>query len=147
MADFADDLHNWAGGYLTSPVVDQTNLKGAYDFDFKWTGKGDLAKAGADGISIFDCVDKQLGLKLEAKTAPLPVVFVDAVNEKPTPNAPGLDKALPPPPPAEFEVAILKPSSPDTKGINGSNQRQRGQTAGRNPPVFITYGWGKSATR
>jgi len=142
MADFADDLHNWAGGYLTSPVVDQTNLKGAYDFDFKWTGKGDLAKAGADGISIFDCVDKQLGLKLEAKTAPLPVVFVDAVNEKPTPNAPGLDKALPPPPPAEFEVAILKPSSPDTKGINGSINGSEVKLQGGTLQWFITYGWG-----
>ena len=122
MATFAENIHNWAGGYLTSPVVDSTGLKGSWDFDIKWTGKGGLARAGADGISIFDAVDKQLGLKLEAKTAPLPVVIVDSAIEKPTPNPPGVDKALPPPPPAEFDVATIRPSSPDAKGLNGRVQ-------------------------
>jgi uncharacterized protein (TIGR03435 family) len=144
MAEFADDLHNWAGGYLTNPVLDQTSLKGAWDFDFKWTSRGDLAKAGADGISIFDCVDKQLGLKLEARTAPLPVLFVDAVNEKPTPNAPGLDKLLPAPPPNEFDVAVIKPSSPDTKGINGQIHGGQVNLIGGTVQWMITWAWGIS---
>jgi uncharacterized protein (TIGR03435 family) len=59
-----------------------------------------LPKAGPDGISIFDAVDKQLGLKLERQTAPRPVLIVDSVNQKPTPNLPGLEKILPSPPPA-----------------------------------------------
>ena len=29
MERFAEDLHNWAGGYLTQPVVDSTGLSGA----------------------------------------------------------------------------------------------------------------------
>jgi len=33
-----------------------------------------FARAGADGISIFDAVDKQLGLKLERGEAPQPVI-------------------------------------------------------------------------
>jgi uncharacterized protein (TIGR03435 family) len=115
MESFAEFLHSVASNYLKEPVVDQTGLKGAWDFDIHWTYQ--VPKGDDPGTSIFDAVDKQLGLKLEAKTAPLPVVFVDSVNETPTPNAPGLDKALPPPPPAAFDVAVIKPASPDEKGI------------------------------
>lgn len=112
MEKFAEDIRQMAGGYVTSPVVDSTGLKGAWDFDIKWTGRGQLARAGADGISLFDAVDKQLGLKLEAQKLPMPVYVVDSANEKPTDNPPGVAKALPPAPPAEFEVAIIKPSAP-----------------------------------
>jgi uncharacterized protein (TIGR03435 family) len=58
-------------------------------------------------------VDKQLGLKLEQKPAPLPVVVIASIADKPTPNAPDIDKILPPPPPAEFDVAVIKPANPD----------------------------------
>jgi len=139
-SELADDLRGWAGNYLTNPVVDQTGLTGAYDFEIKWTGRGQLARAGADGITIFDAVDK-LGLKLEAKTAPLPVVFVDSVNERPTPNAAGLEKALAPPP-AEFEVAILRPSAPDTpNGVNGQINGSQINLRGATMQWFITWAW------
>jgi uncharacterized protein (TIGR03435 family) len=115
MEAFAQDLHDWAGDYMSNPVVDSTGLKGAWDFEIKFHSKGRAARAGADGITIFDAVDKQLGLKLEARTSPLPVVAVDSVDEKPTPNLPGLEKELPPPPPVEFEVATIRPSPPDEK--------------------------------
>ena len=139
-SELADDLRGWAGNYLQNPVVDQTGLTGAYDFELKWTGRGQLARAGADGISIFDAVDKQLGLKLEAKTAPLPVVFVDASNEKPTPNAPGLEKTLTPPP-AEFDVAVLKPSGPDTKGASLNIRGGQVNVTGVSLQLFITWIW------
>jgi uncharacterized protein (TIGR03435 family) len=113
METFAQSLHDWAGGYLTQPVFDSTGLKGTWDFDIKWTARGQLGRAGADGISIFDAVDKELGLKLELKTEPRPVLIVDSVNQAPTPNPPGLEKILPPPPPPEFEVATIKPSKED----------------------------------
>jgi uncharacterized protein (TIGR03435 family) len=139
--ELADDLRGWAGGYVTNTVIDQTGLTGLYDFELKWTGHGQLARAGTDGISFFDAVDKQLGLKLEAKAVPLPVIFVDAANEKPTPNAPGLDKASLAPPPVEFEVAVLKPSAPDAKGENlGFNASELNIT---NVPLqdLITWIW------
>ena len=83
MKAFATFLHQTASPYLDRPVVDQTGLKGAWDFDIQWSYQ--VPKPGADGIPIFAAVDK-LGLKLEAKTAPLPVVFVDSVEETPTPQ-------------------------------------------------------------
>lgn len=112
---FATWLHQSAGGYLTSPVVDSTEIKGAWDFDIKWTGRGALAQAGDDGISIFDAVDRELGLKLQFQKYPMPVLAVDSANEKPTGNPPEVKQTLPPPPPAEFEVAALKPSAPDAR--------------------------------
>ncbi len=115
MEMFAPNLRGMASAYLTIPVVDSTGLKGAWDFDLKWTSRGLLAQAGSDGITIFDAVDKQLGLKLERQTAPTPVIVVDSANEKPADNPPDVITALPPPPPAEFEVADIKPSPPDAK--------------------------------
>lgn len=115
MEQFAEDVHSMADGYLTDPVVDSTALKGAYDFDLKWTPRGLLARAASEGISIFDAVDKELGLKLSHETAPRPVQIVDSVNETPTPNAPDLAKIMLPLPPAQFEVATIKPSAPDEK--------------------------------
>jgi uncharacterized protein (TIGR03435 family) len=140
LAQIADSLHDMAGGYLTNPVVDQTGITGSWDFDIKWTGRGNLQRAGGDGISIFDAVDKQLGLKLEAKTAPMPVVIVDSVDQKPTPNAPGLDKALPPPPPAEFDVAVLKPSKPDERRGDDFSSNQITAT-GLTLKTLIAYAW------
>ena len=109
------DMHAMAGAYVTSPVEDRTGLKGVWDFDIKWTARNRLSQEGADGISFFDAVENQLGLHLEQTTAPLPVLVVDSVNEKPTPNAPDIDKALPPLPPGEFEVSVIKPSKPGTE--------------------------------
>jgi uncharacterized protein (TIGR03435 family) len=140
METFANDLHEWAGGYLTNPVVDSTGLKGAWDFDIKWTGRGQLSKAGADGISIFDAVDKQLGLKLDLQTAPRPVLIVDSVNQKPAPNRPDLEKVLPTPPPAQFEVATIKPSKPDTESRGRINGDQVNLQA-TNLKFMITFAW------
>lgn len=115
MAKFAEDIHDMAGGYLNKPVVDATDLKGAYDFTLTWTPRGALSAAGADGISVFDGVDKQLGLKLSLETAPRPVLIVNSVNQTPTANPPDLDKRLPALPPAQFEVATIKPAKAGTQ--------------------------------
>ncbi len=117
--EIADNLHNMAGGYLRQPVVDNTGLKGTYDFDLKWTGRGQLAAAGADGISIFDAVDKQLGLKLDLQKSPLPVITVESVDQKPTPNATDIEMIIPGVTTAtEFEVADVKLTPPDYKNQN-----------------------------
>ena len=112
---FANFLHEVASPYLNRPVVEQTGLKGSYDFDLQWSYQ---IPKDADGITIFAAIDKQLGLKLEQKTAPLPVVVVESVNETPTPNVADIDKILPPPPAAQFDVAIIKPANPEEKHFN-----------------------------
>jgi len=100
------------GGYLNQPVVDETGLKGAFDFELKWTPSGGRDRAGAASVSIFDALADQLGLKLALETAPRPVLLVDSVNETPSLDPPGTDKALPPLPLPNFEVAVVNPYKP-----------------------------------
>jgi len=112
MADFATQFHQMAGGYVTHQVVDLTGLKGQFDFAIKWTPRGALRAGSSEseanpGISFFEAVDKQLGLKLAPEKRPMPAIVVDSVNRTPTDNAPGIDKALPPAP-MEFDAASVK---------------------------------------
>jgi len=104
---------------VSNQVVDQTELKGAWDFEFKISFQGRMLAAEAgDTVTIFDAVDKQLGLKLTATKIPLPVMLVESANEKPTENLPGVAESMAAPHPAEFDVADVKPSDPAaTRGI------------------------------
>jgi uncharacterized protein (TIGR03435 family) len=124
MAQFADDLRFnllFAGQYLNNNrTVDETELKGAWNFDFKYSLKlpgliGPQGSAPADTVTLFDAVEKQLGLKLELTKITLPVIAVDSVNEKPTDNLPGVTEKMPVAP-TEFEVADIKPSPPIQEG-------------------------------
>jgi uncharacterized protein (TIGR03435 family) len=114
MDDLARIVVNIANA--SGSALNKTGLEGKWDFTIKWTPPGLLARAGADGISIFDAVDKQLGLKLERGKTLQPVIFVDSVDEAPTPNAADISKFLPPPPALEFDAAVIKPTNPDFKG-------------------------------
>ena len=115
MEAFAAALRGISQGSINNAVVDSTGLKGAWDFDLKWSSRivFDLL-GGADAVTLPDAVDKQLGLKLEEQKIPTPVIVVDQVNKKPTDNPPDLATKFPPPPPSEFEVADIKPSAPIT---------------------------------
>jgi uncharacterized protein (TIGR03435 family) len=100
-------------------VVDQTELKGAWDFTFRYTPKIPAGiQTTGESIPIFDALDKQLGLKVEPSTVPMPVIVVDSVNQKPAPNPPDVEKSFPPLP-TEFEVAEIKPSAPAPNGGRG----------------------------
>jgi uncharacterized protein (TIGR03435 family) len=50
-----------AGGYLDHDVIDSTKLDGSWDFDLEWTARGAPVAKGADGISVFDSVEKTVG--------------------------------------------------------------------------------------
>ncbi len=141
MDQIADILRNFGGNYLSFPTVNQTGIEGTFDFTLRWTPRQAIAAAGADGISIFNAVDKQLGLKLEVGKAPVPVLVVDGANEMPTPDLPGVAAALPAPPPAEFEVAVIKPSDPD--GGQPSARVENGRVEAHNMPLknIITFVW------
>jgi uncharacterized protein (TIGR03435 family) len=97
-------------------VTDQTELKGAWDFEFKTTLQFMmLGAASTDTITIFDAVDKQLGLKLTATKAALKVIVVESA-QKPTPNPAGVAESLAITLPKEFDVADVKPSDPGGRG-------------------------------
>ncbi len=98
-----------------------TGLQGAWDFDLKWTPRGQPASSGV--ISIYDAVDKQLGLKIEPRDIATPVTVIDHVNRKPADNPPGVTQALSTVS-AKFEVAVLKPTPAD--GPSGRFQLQAG---------------------
>jgi len=117
-AAIAENLRQMAGGYLTKDVVDQTKLEGSFDFDIEWTPRMALEAKGHDGISIFDAVEKQLGLKLEMKDVPLPVLNIEKVNRKPTPNMNGIASALALAS-ARFEEATIKPADPNGRPFQG----------------------------
>jgi uncharacterized protein (TIGR03435 family) len=113
MADFADWLPRAAPNFVKLPVVDETGLKGAFDFQMDWMGWGpyNQAKANPDGappVGAFDAVEN-IGLKLDLAKRPRPVLVVDKVNRTPTPNAPGLTIEAPKYPTA-FDVAELRPA-------------------------------------
>jgi uncharacterized protein (TIGR03435 family) len=109
-----------------NPVSDETGLKGAWDFDIKYSFNlnGPMAlNSGAERISFGDALEKQLGLKLEKREVPMPVTVIDRANPAPTPNPPGMILNLPALP-TEFEVAAIKPTPPDFRF--GDFRPQRG---------------------
>jgi uncharacterized protein (TIGR03435 family) len=114
----ADNLHQMAGGYLDHDVIDSTKLEGAWDFDLEWTPRQALADKGRDGISIFDAVNKQLGLKLEMQNVPVPSLVIVKVHRTPTPNPAGLASSLALAA-ARFEVASIKPANPKDPRFTG----------------------------
>lgn len=101
-------------------VVDESELKGAWDFDLKFSPKGGFGPTAATEtrVTLFDAVEK-LGLKLETVNVPMPVIVIDRVNETPTPNAPNMAETLHTvPAPTEFDVATVKPTDPTFQGMN-----------------------------
>jgi uncharacterized protein (TIGR03435 family) len=122
MEAFAAGMLNLAGAaqyFNNTAVVDRTELKGAFDFNFKFTPKvpAGISVTG-DQLPLPDVLEKQLGLKLESATVPLPGIVVDSVDRQPVANPPDTAKEFPPLP-TEFEVADIKPSAPDPTGGTG----------------------------
>ena len=110
MAQLAIELQTIAPGYVPAPVIDTTGLDGAYDFTLSFSKKGDDTKtlprpvasgdaASTDastpsatdptlgGMSLYDAMQKQLGIKLEKrKEVPMPMLVIDHIEEQPTEN-------------------------------------------------------------
>jgi uncharacterized protein (TIGR03435 family) len=93
MKMLCENLSTMLGRYVTN----ETGLDGQYDFKLTWTpdstlpaGKGAPPEepVSADsnaGTSIFTALTEQLGLRLEAKKGPVPVLVVEKV-ERPSEN-------------------------------------------------------------
>jgi uncharacterized protein (TIGR03435 family) len=127
--------------FTDKPIIDLTELRGAWDFDVVYPIRPDR-----QGLDFVDAVEKQLGLNLEPGTAPRPSVVVESAVEQPTPNPPGLEKVLPPPPPMAFDVAVIKPSAQRSSGGFGVN-REANQVRFSNISIqgLISYAWDMSA--
>ena len=73
---------------LSRPLIDMTEIKGSYDFGFvlpAWNRAdgpfGDYVVA-----DVFPEVQRQLGLRVEARTAPIDVLIVDHIDKVATAN-------------------------------------------------------------
>jgi len=98
MKQLAEQLPENAGAYFDHPVVDMTGLAGAYDFALTWAPRGRIdanaaAAASTNGvastptgdITVFQSIEKYLGLKINQQRLPMPSLVIDHV-EKPSPN-------------------------------------------------------------
>jgi uncharacterized protein (TIGR03435 family) len=85
-----DALVNRVKIYLSRKIVDDTGLKGEYDFKVTFrrpmnARPVDVQETVASGADIFTAFQQQLGLKLEARKGPAEVIVVDRV-ERPSAN-------------------------------------------------------------
>jgi uncharacterized protein (TIGR03435 family) len=81
MADLAEILEF----HVDRPVVDQTGLKGRYDFKLQWTLDDSQAEESDAPPGLFTAIQDQIGLKLERVRAPADVLVIDKL-EKPGAN-------------------------------------------------------------
>ena len=75
---------------MDHPVLDQTGLKGIYDYTVDISGLSEFSgppNPDPNGMSIFAAIQQDLGLKLELhKQQPIEVFVIDAVSKVPTAN-------------------------------------------------------------
>jgi len=87
----ADDLAQQLSRQLGTPVVNKTGLQGRYDFNLHWgdgkasSGENETSSAVSGEPSLFNAIQEQLGLKLQAQKAATPVLVIDRL-EKPAEN-------------------------------------------------------------
>lgn len=81
--------------YMHTLVLDQTALPDAFEVKLDWArdnslpaavAPGAAAAEPADGPSIFEAVQKQLGLTLEKRKGPVDVLVVDHAEKTPRVN-------------------------------------------------------------
>jgi uncharacterized protein (TIGR03435 family) len=139
MAAFAAGLRGMMGANVgPNAVLDETGLKGAWNFDLKWSMvfNGPMAVSQTERVSAAEAIEKQLGLKLEERQVPTPVIVVESVNEKPSPNSPEVAEALPAiPVPTEFEVASIKPTDPSAERMSRYQTQPGGSLKAEGMPM------------
>jgi bla regulator protein blaR1 len=74
IAEFASALSN----QMDRPVVDHTGIDVVYEFTLKWSPGDDPDSTASDAeASLFTVIQETLGLKLEGKKVPVPMIAVD----------------------------------------------------------------------
>jgi bla regulator protein blaR1 len=82
------ELVDYFSKQLNRPLLDESGLAGRYDFTLQWTPD---SPSGAPGPSLSSALEQQLGLKLDARIAPVEFLVIDNVeklseNQRETPN-------------------------------------------------------------
>ena len=68
-------------------IVDKSGLTGRYRFTLDWMPEDTAGAPGAaGGLSLNDALERQLGLRLEARREPLDVIVVDRAERVPADN-------------------------------------------------------------
>jgi uncharacterized protein (TIGR03435 family) len=138
MAAFTQFLQQQVLWQIHVPIVDTTGLKGAWDFDFKAVYP---SKNADDCAAIVNAIDSQLGLTLTAGTSLMPIIVIDSVNQTPTPNPASVVAVQAPPSPTDFDVATIKPTGPDNKGMMGRISRDQIDVQGMTLLRLINFAW------
>jgi uncharacterized protein (TIGR03435 family) len=88
--ELIDDMSRLRTAEMDRPVIDDTGLKGRYDFTVTlFASQEEMTAAmskGDFGSSIFTLIQEQLGLKLEPRKLPLEMVIVEKAERIPTEN-------------------------------------------------------------
>jgi uncharacterized protein (TIGR03435 family) len=80
-------LAYYLGDYMGEAVVDQTGLKGVYDFELRCANDDAGASNEADAApSVFTALQETLGVNLERKKVMIDVVVVDKADRVPAEN-------------------------------------------------------------
>jgi uncharacterized protein (TIGR03435 family) len=74
-----DEFAKFLQWVLDRPVVDQTGLKGKYDFKLTWTKDNAPASEENAAPSFFTAIQEQAGLKVEPSRGEVEVLVVDHV--------------------------------------------------------------------
>jgi uncharacterized protein (TIGR03435 family) len=94
MSGFAGRVRDLATDYIDHPVVNSSGLEGGWNFTLSFSPRRSAqtdTKAGSDAVdpdgrlTVFEALDK-LGLKLEPRKMPMPVLVIDRMEQKPTEN-------------------------------------------------------------
>ena len=79
MHDLGQALQVLAELYVDRDIVDLTGLPGTYDLKLSWVGRQTIDQVG--GLTLPAALEKQLGLKLERRNLPVPVIVIDHLEK------------------------------------------------------------------
>ena len=78
-----DKFVDFLSRQVEHPVLDQTGLKGVFTFTLEWSTDESNPETGA---GLVTAMQQQIGLKLDARKAPVEVLVVDRADKSPTEN-------------------------------------------------------------
>ncbi len=126
-------------------VLDSTGLAGTWDVALK--SPDQTAAAGASDRPVVADELGKLGLVLQPGKIPQALLTVEKANQRPSPNPPGVEAALPPRPQPEFEVASVKLANGESGGSRALLFQAGGRVtaSGMPPGILIQQAWNLSS--